>query len=98
MSEPICKSCNRAVMGDDDVDQCLSCKWGGVPNADSTMTFPMRQIFGLAGHPDDVEALNARNKRHGVNAHYEKGGAVIIESKEAYKKLMKLEGGCDYRR
>lgn len=47
----------------------------------------------LAVHPRQVEQMNARNKRHGINVQYEpKHGLAQIPDEGEYKKLRKLEG------
>lgn len=70
---------------------------GPPPNADSTMTWPQTNTFALACHPEQVAEMNERNRRHGIAAEYNPKGHCVISSREAHKKLVKLEG-CDYRR
>lgn len=54
--------------------------------------WPMK-CEALAVHPRQVERMNARNKRHGVNVSYDpKWGTAIIPDNGAYKRLQKLEG------
>lgn len=46
----------------------------------------------LAVNPRQVERINARNKKHGVNVEYHpKTGLAIIPDEAAYKRLRKLE-------
>jgi hypothetical protein len=62
---------------------------GVVPGAGHC--WPMK-MEALAVHPDQVEQMNARNKRHGINVQYEpKYGMAIIPDEGEYKKLRKLE-------
>jgi hypothetical protein len=46
----------------------------------------------LAVHPKQVAAANARAKRHGISAHYDKKGTVHVGSRREHEKLLKLEG------
>lgn len=63
---------------------------GEVPGAGHC--WPMK-CEALAVHPRQVETMNARNKRHGINVQYEpKWGLAIIVDEGEYKKLRKLEG------
>lgn len=63
---------------------------GVVPGAGHC--WPMK-CEALAVHPRQVEAMNARNKRHGINVQYEpKWGMAIIPDEREYKKLRRLEG------
>lgn len=63
---------------------------GEVPGAGHC--WPMK-CEALAVHPRQVEAINARNKRHGINVQYEpKWGLAIIPDEGEYKKLRRLEG------
>jgi hypothetical protein len=63
---------------------------GVVPGAGHC--WPMKNE-ALAVHPRQVEAMNARNKRHGINVQYEpKWGMAIIPDEGEYKKLRRLEG------
>lgn len=53
--------------------------------------WPMK-CEALAVHPDQVEQMNERNRRHGVNVQYEpKHGLAIIPDAAAYKRLRRLE-------
>lgn len=50
----------------------------------------------LAVHPKQVDEANARAKRHGIDAVYEKGtGMVQVGSRADRAKLIRLEGAKD---
>lgn len=63
---------------------------GEVPGAGHC--WPMK-CEALAVHPSQVEQMNERNKKHGVNVQYEpKHGLAVIPDEAAYRRLRKLEG------
>lgn len=53
------------------------------------------QSRALAVHSRQVEAANARAKRHGIAVEYDKKGRCRISGPAARKQLMKLEGMHD---
>lgn len=53
------------------------------------------QSRALAVHPKQVEAANARAKRHGIAVEYDKKGRCHISGPAARKKLMALESMHD---
>lgn len=85
------------LVGKEEFDQWITSKPIEVPNAQSTMTWPMVNVGAFACHPEQVEECNERARKHGIAAHYNKQGHCIIEDAGAHKKLTRLEG-WDYRR
>lgn len=53
------------------------------------------QSRALAVHPKQVEAANARAKRHGIAVEYDKKGRCRISGPMARKQLLKLEAMHD---
>lgn len=83
-------------IGKESMRHALERKQGGkrgngmVPGAGHC--WPMK-CEALAVHPRQVEQMNARNKRHGINVQYEpKHGLAIIPDEGEYKKLRRLHG------
>jgi hypothetical protein len=83
-------------IGNESLKVALERKQGGrrgageVPGAGHC--WPMK-CEALAVHPRQVERMNARNKRHGINVQYEpRHGLAIIPDEGEYRKLRKLHG------
>lgn len=59
-----------------------------------TKTWPMvSEALGV--HESQVAEANARAKRHGIAVEYRPDGRAVISSREARKRLLRLEGMHD---
>lgn len=52
--------------------------------------WPMESV-ALACHPKQVEAMNARNQKHGISTRYRADGTAVIPDRGDRKKLLRLE-------
>lgn len=55
-------------------------------------TWPVVSKLGLACDPTQVDEMNQRNRKHGIQVSYRPDGAAIIPDESNYKKLRRLEG------
>lgn len=62
----------------------------------ATTTWP-QESEALSVLPKQVEAANARNKKHGIAVHYKADGTAVVTSANAKRQLMRLEGFHDKR-
>lgn len=91
----------KYFIGDEEVtkeafDARFPTKTLGVPHTAAPGIWPMESV-ALAVHPDQVEAANARAKRHGIAAEYTPDGTCVIADRAARKRLNQLEGTFDKR-
>jgi len=49
----------------------------------------------LAVHPDQVPEVIERNRKHGINVHYDSDGCPVLPTRQVRKALMKIEGHFD---
>lgn len=59
-----------------------------------TTTYPM-ESDALACHPSQVEAMEARNKKHGIRVNYKPDGTAVIPDRGERRRLLRLEGMVD---
>lgn len=64
------------------------------PGGQRPDTWPMKST-ALACHKKQVGAMNARNQKHGIAAHYEADGTCVIQDRAARAKLIQKEGFFD---
>ncbi len=75
--------------------RCADLAGSYAPMAYGKKTWPMRSQ-GMGCHPEQVEAMLERNKKHGITGvTYDKHGDAIISTPKAKAQLMKLEGHFD---
>lgn len=60
----------------------------------TTTGWPLKSV-ALAVQPKQVDAANARARRHGLKSYYERDGTAVLPSREERKKLCRLEGVHD---
>ena len=89
---------NGAEVTREEWDAAFPSKLGALFESGETLTgrsssaWPMHSE-AFAVHPDQVDAANDRNRKHGIAARYERGTGVCEIDSEADKvKLCKLEG------
>ena len=86
MKHKRCKTCGFAPC------RCLDLEAGYMGRSNTPECWPMKSE-ALACHPRQVEAIMARNKKHGITGvHYEKDGTCVISDRKARKELLALEG------
>lgn len=61
------------------------------PGGQQPSTWPQKNV-ALAVQPHQVEAANARNKKHGIGTRYDGEGNAIVPDAADYKRLQRLEG------
>lgn len=88
----ICLRCRHEVTGDADIEECLSCQYaGGALCGHANMTGWPMVSEALACGIKQVEQMNERAKRNGIQVTYDKQGFCHIPDKINYAKILKLE-------
>jgi hypothetical protein len=84
-----CRTCG----GERTADHCNLCDLfanGISGTGHQPSCWPMKSL-ALGCHPNQVEEITARNRKHGVNVSYDRFGRALIPDRGERKKLLKLE-------